>query len=293
VKKILVLFLAIALAGGAAFAQDVGLTIGAEIGVPDIGNPSGAYLGTDPTTGEMFAAPGGTGLRAFILWGGDGGVDGLELEMEVGFVGLNAYHDFRLFTGYSFGITDAGSLRLHIETENEFRMSGLGAGWLTGGLQFGARFTQQLGDGMYVFGQVALNDLFSWETSPRNRPGAFDGMGLGILAGFGADVGVGSFDIEVAFNGTFAVAEGDDSDFPLNLVIHPFFSFADLPLSLNVEFDIPLAENAMDTTGMSITPEIGIELVPGLNFYVNMPIGGVGATGDGTVGLGVILQVSF
>jgi len=267
VKKILVLFLAIALAGGAAFAQDVGLTIGAEVGVPDISSPEG------------------TGLRAFILWGGDGGVDGLELEMEVGFVGLNGHHDLRLFTGYSFGITDAGALRLHLETENDFGIPALGD-HLTGGLAVGVRFTQDLG-GMYLFGQAALTNFLAWDTVARD--GAFDSMGLGILAGFGADVGVGNFDIEVAFNASFA----ENDDFAQSLVIHPFFSFADLPLSLNVEFDIPLWENAMDNYGMSITPEIGIELVPGLNFSVNMPIGGVGATDDGTVGLGVVLQVSF
>ncbi|MDR0512675.1 MAG: hypothetical protein LBG93_06195, partial [Treponema sp.] len=215
-KKILVLFLAIALAGGAAFAQDVGLTIGAEVGTGDISEP------TDNTN-----------LRAFIIWGGDGGVDGLELEMELGFVGINPYHDFRVFGGYSFGITDAGSLRLHLETENQAWIAGPSPGNLTGGLAVGARFTQQLGDGMYLFGQAALTNFLSWQTWNTGH-GAFDGMGLGLVAGFGADLGVGNFDIEVAFNGTCAISENDERDFPLNLVIQPFFSFADLPLSLNV-----------------------------------------------------------
>ena len=282
-KKILVFLLAFSVVGGAAFAQNLGLTAGVEFNIDALNSDD--FDATDSP---------GTAIRPFLIWENDELVEGLELEAELGLPFWTNYAgdgnfwmdlDLRLFAGYHFGIGSDGTLRLHLESDNYFELASEYDNDAAGTLEFGVKYTHDLGNGLSLFGKVALPFLL-YSTGPL---GAFDWVGLDFTLGMSAEINPGVFGFELAFYNNI---EGYDH-FAHELSLLPSFEFSAIPLYIEVEFVIPLWENGMDWSGMSIIPEVSYEIIPGLEAWLNLPIHGIGSNFDATVGLGLGIQFSF
>ena len=128
------------------------------------------------------------------------------------------------------------------------------------------------------------------------------------------DEGVGAFD-EVRLDLTFKLfrRRGKDSGYPdrfgfktklqtkLNGADYFFYKLRFVPYFASgifygeVEINIPIFENGMNTTGMSIIPEIDIDIpaLDGLSLWLNLPINHIGAGNGNNTSVGLGMGVSF
>ena len=294
-KKFLVLFLALSLLGGAAFAEELGLTAGVEFHI-------GALNHEDVDAMDTAV------LRPYLFWENSDLVENLELYAEIGipfwmsswlYDDLWLGVDLTLRGTYNLELSPEGTLGLILESQSFFlapledyqfaQTPAFGWGWgltnTTSWLVPGVRYTHDLGD-MSVFGQLNIPmQLFYGEDS------TFDHVGIDIIAGFDMNMDFGLLGVEVEFNGI--LTDEGDSDFAQRLTITPFIELADLPLYAELSISMPLMSDGMDWYGMTITPEVRYYVMDNLRAFFNLPIQGIASDHDVTIGLGLGVQFSF
>ena len=86
----------------------------------------------------------------------------------------------------------------------------------------------------------------------------------------------------------------DKDDFVENIQITPFYSTNSI--YAEVEVNIPLFEDGMDTEGLTVTPRIDMKMpIDGFSLWLELPISQIGADKDlvGNPILGTFFGVSF
>jgi hypothetical protein len=302
-KKILVLFLALSVFGGAAFAQqDLGMTAGVEFNIGAL-NVDGLDATDSP----------GTFVRPFFIWENSDLVEGLELEVEIGIpfwtngfgssdmaiimgseIGLSDELwldlDLRLFAGFSLPVTPEGTLRFSAEFENWFEVVRDWDAFHHGIVTPAIRYTHDLGD-MSFFGQAAFPSLL-FAAGDDIDISPFDIVGFDFTVGMNMGLDAGLLGFELTLENIIR-DELFDMDFVQHLSLLPNFTFADLPLYVEAEIRIPLYEDGMDWEGLSIIPEVRYNVMDNLQVFFNLPISGIASEFDVILGLGVGVQFSF
>jgi len=274
-KKILVLFLALSVVGGAAFAQS--FTVGTELNFMPL---TGYDLGEDEYGMPWASDDLVTHFRPFFsVSAEDIGGHGIDVSAEVG-------------VNFEFG--DNMATELDFEFDFAYNLAVSDEGLLTFGLNFNSDhwlsprvgYTHDLG-GMAFFGELELPIDFD----------TYDNLGdhirMNLTAGMtmGMDPGILGFDATLEM----VLQEGGDSpdDTVQWLSLLPNFTFAALPLYVEMEVRIPLMEDGMDNSGISLIPEVRYGVTDALEVWLNMPMRHVTGDPDLTLGLGLGVQFSF
>jgi hypothetical protein len=274
-RKFLALFLALSLVGGVAFAQDLGMTAGAEFGITDLDEAGDtAYL------------------RPFFIYENDTLVDGLELYAEIGvpfwinpefWMGV----DLTLKGTYHLNLSalpPAGTLSIILESQTAMiAVDDTWAGALIDSASVlvpGIRYTHEL-DNLSLYGQIDVPFLLF---SGTDGVDPFDFVGLDFTLGFFTDFGFG---LELTIENW--ITWEDESSFFDYVYVTPFYEAG--PLYAEVSFAIPTFEDGFKTDGLSITPEVQYLIMDNLQAFLNFTISGIGSD-DGT-GFGMGLGVMF
>ena len=302
-KKFLVLFLALSLVGGAAFAQDLGLSAGLEFHVGTLNH-------------ENIDAMDTALLRPVLTWENDDLVENLELYAEIGvpFWMSSAWADsfwlgvdLTLKGTYNLALTPEGTLSFVLKSQSMFlafddEISGAvkspAFGWSYGmgvygiidtqsWLKPGIRYTHVL-NGMSFFGQVNVPFLLFSGTDDEDP---FNHVGLDFVLGWDMNMDFGLIGAELELNNWIRYGGESPDDFFNWLTITPFVEAG--PLYAEVAFGMPLVENGIDYIGMTITPEVRYQIIDNLRAFVNLPISGIGSEGDVLFGLGMGVMFSF
>jgi len=308
-KKFLLLFLALSLIGGAAFAQDLGLSAGLEFHVGVLNHESVDAMDTAL-------------LRPVLVWENDDLVDNLELYAEVGVpFWMNSWIatlmsedntpwlgvDLTLKGTYNLALTPEGTLSFILKSQSLFlafddEISGAvkspAFGWsYTGGmygiidtqswLKPGIRYTHAL-NGMSFFGQVNVPFLLFSGTDDEDP---FDHVGLDFILGWNMNMDFGLIGAELELNNWIRQGGKSPDDFLNWLTITPFVEAG--PLYAEIAFGVPLVENGIDAYGMTITPEVRYQIMDNLRAFVNLPIYGIASENDVMFGLGLGVMFSF
>jgi len=307
-KKFLVVFLALSLLGGAAFAEDLGLTAGLEFGI--------GVLNDD----DVDAIDTGW-VRPMLIWENDDLVENLELYAEIGVpfwhsnvqdeFGINL--DFVLRGTYNLELSPEGTLGLILESSmfilptdyqatpypnsivaprgSLFRHLPSAGDTLDWALGFGARYTHAL-EGMSFFGQIAFPfNLVGVGDADTASP--FDYVGFDFTAGFDMEMDFGLFGAELELLSDIRVMGGDgDVNMAKFLTLTPFVEAG--PVYAEVAFGIPIDSDIRDEDGFSIVPEIRYQIQDNLQVYFNLPVWGIGSdAGDIFLGLGLGVLFRF
>jgi len=284
-KKILVLFLALSLAGGAAFAQDnLGLTAGLEFNID--------YLNHDDLDAMDTA-----NIRLFLNYSNSDLVENLDLFAELG-LNMYPFHatpaddfglgmDIELDAAYHLLLTDEGTLTFGLNfwfgiplAGNHWSGYDLSDADVTIEMEPRIRYTHDLG-GLTAFGQLAFPIYLG------TAGDAFDWVGMNILLGMRMEMDPGLFGLDIEIVNTLTNA-ADESTFFEWLYITPSFAFSAIPLYVELEIGLPVDD--MDI-GMTLTPHVSYEIIPGLNAWLELPMWNV--TGDADLTMGLTLGVSF
>jgi len=278
-KKLLVLLLALSLVGGAAFAQNLGLTAGLEFNIGQLNHDHVDAMDTAE-------------LRPFLVWENSDLVENLDLYAEIGL-------PFWMSNEWA----DDFWMAMDIELDAAYHLSVSPQGVLTFGLNFFAYFDLQPGNAdadLWLYPRVKythdLNgiSLFGKLEFPLylgTAVDAFDFVGLDIRLGMNMGLGGGLFEFKVDINNTLSDHANETSFFDY-LTITP--SFATGPWYAEVAFGIPTVENGMDIYGLFIIPEVRYNITDSLLVWLNLPIFNIGAAYDDVgIGLGLGVQFSF
>ena len=266
-KRILILVLAMSMLVSAAFAVE-GLSAGAGMIIPDFDaedlDPiiviTVGYEADFTDQVSLFSE-----LNFYIETAED--VDpSMSLELEVRY-GLNPNLDF--FLGYQ------GWIPFDSDIDAQ--------GWLVPGARynmdnmfFRLDFPMLLhaGDAFDAFDIINMDFTYN----------LFRLRGHGEVEGFGLEVGLHCLLVHPA----------DDFDFMQSASITPYFENA--LLYAEVEIVLPLVEDGFDFIGLSIIPEIEVNIpaVKGLSGWLNLPIHGIGRDGvDPVIGMGLGVRFAF
>ncbi|MCL2441645.1 MAG: hypothetical protein FWD14_07875 [Treponema sp.] len=295
-KKITVLLLAAFLTIGTVSAVE-GLYAGAELSIADF------------TADEVID---GMIIRPYV--GYETSLDmGLDLRAELGLpitmwkwdddsetaLGLDAL----LGGTFNLELSDASKLAFSLDTlilfpfDEEKPMTttkdlgfGLFAGWMAATdfqmyMSVGARFTQTLDFGDLYFG---VDMPFILVDAAEYGDDAFDTAMLNFT------VGVDNIADSIGAGLTLYNWIGDDTfidDFVISMDI--FGTFTSGPLFASLTVGIPLIEDGIDFFGISITPRVEYALDMGLKFYVELPIFGIAADYDDSIGVGLLFGAKF
>ena len=279
-KKILILFLALSVVGGAAFAQS--FTVGAELNF----DPLTGY--NDDGTDDL-----GTHIRPFFsVSAEDVGGHGIDVSAEVG---VNFFMmDGDMATDLDFEFDFAYNLPLSPEGTLTFGLNFTSATYLTdtpSALSPRVVYTHDLG-GMTFFGGLELGIAFTTADGwPGNELG--DNLWMDLSAGMtmAMDPGTLGFDVTLEMSLQEGSESADDTVQWLSLL--PNFTFADLPLYVELEVRIPLMSDGMDDEGISLIPEVRYGVSDALEVWLNMPMRHVTGDPDLRLGLGLGVQFSF
>jgi hypothetical protein len=267
-KRFLVFFLVLVLGAGFAAAQDIGLTVGLEFGLEDVGGDMAPYL-----------MPMLIYENAFI----DDALDVYaELDYTLGFG--KAYNEdgdevlpqslyIDLSVGYNLSLGDASTLSFILENEFdtiEISPSDFITGIFTPAIKFNQGF--DFGD---IYAQVGLPVIYY-----PNVKDADAGLGLDFTLGWGSSFGLG---IEVILSMMFAPE--DDAGYS---GLEATFSYeADsLYCELNAVFS-----SDIKAEGITITPEFDYSF-GSLTAYLFIEFAGIGSDG-GEVSITPALGVKY
>jgi len=286
-KKFLVLFLAFSLVGGAAFAQDLGLTAGLEFNIGQLNH-------------EHMDAMDTAELRPFLRWENSELVENLELSAEIGL----PFWMSRAYGGYGYYYVDDDFwMGMDIELDVAYNLSIMPEGFFTFGLNFLTYLDLQPGDadavlwlsprvrythdlnGISVFGQLEFPLYLG------TGGDALELIGLDILLGMNMGLAGGIFGFDVEIN-NWLKDYAEETSFFEYLTLTPSFEIG--PWYAEIAFGIPTMENGMDYYGMTITPEVRYNIMDNLQVWLNLPVFNIGAAHDDVgIGLGVGIQFSF
>ena len=295
-KKFLVVFLALSLVGGAAFAQDFNLTAGLEAGLLSLD-----FDNLDDAMDTFY-------LRPSISFEIDSLLGGLELFAEAAVpLGFNDYGD-NFWAGldltfnatYNLGITADGTLSFILESQTFVPVTDYAA-WvgispMFWGFDFepesylttGIRYTHEL-PVMSIFGQVDVPFLLF---SGYEGIDPFDWVGLDFTLGLNMDMGFGiEVFIENSLRGSM-FGSGETSFFDW-LTITPYFENG--PLYAEVAVVIPTMDDGMDFFGVSFIPEVRFQIIDALQAYLFVSINHVFSNWFDTqlYGIGTGVRFSF
>ena len=297
-KKILVLFLALSIVGGATFAQNA--TVGTELKFDP--------LNCDNQDVVVY-------FRPFFNFGATDIGPGIDVFAEVGVNfsfadNMGTALDFEIDIAYNLPVTPEGTLTFGLNFSHSYgngngdwddwdwdfddfsafapAFDDLGLGDMFGGHRLAARvvYTHDLG-GMSFFGGLELG----FEFLTYDNLG--DDIDMEISAGMtmGMDPGVLGFNVGLEM----VLQEGGESpgDTVQWLSLLPNFTFAALPLYVELEVRIPLMSDGMDDVGISLIPEVRYGITDTLEAWLNMPMRHVTGNPDLLLGLGLGIQFSF
>ena len=300
-KKVLFLCLALSLVGGAAMAQDLGLTAGLEFHI-------GALNDSDIDAMD-------TGIiRPVLIWQNSDLVDNLDLFARVGvpfwmssplgdspWLGV----DLTLRGTYSLDISPSGTLGFSLTSQNVFLAfddeintavrtpAFMWANWLgtdgvpdtMGRLVPGVRYTHAL-EGMSFYGQATVPFLlYSGGEDP------FDLVGLDFVLGWNMDMDFGYIGAELELTNRLRLGGSAADDFFHWLTVTPFISFG--PLYAEVVVMMPLTEENRVYSGTAIIPEVRYEIIENFRVFVNLPVYRIGSDHDVRLSFGMGVNFSF
>ena len=321
-KKFLVLFLALSVLGGAAFAQDLGLTAGVEFGMMELN-------GDGDTIDSGY-------VRPSIAYENNELVDNLDLFLEIGvpfwikpefWLGI----DLNLDLGYNLAIGDAGKLRIGVQA----------LAWIPGVEDFG--FSPELephkgpagpvvpslgglGDLLDILaglGGLGLDDDdFDIDVPAAGGGGAMSGpdfqmwvipgvrytQDLGSMAVFGevnlplwliTPDGMDALEViglnlilgasmDNGFGGEIEITNfisnaADEAKFFQYVTLTPYYEAG--PLYAELEVGIPTFEDGMKSAGLFLQPEVRYMVMDNLQVYAGLPISGIASDNDMILGL--------
>lgn len=268
-KRLLVLFLALALIAGFAFAEDedegIGLTVGLEFGVENI---------TDKGSDDRVPY-----LMPMIIYDNSFGAFDIYAELDYIF-GFTKTGDkfpqdlyFDLVLTYNLGLGDASTLSFIVENENDtFQLSPWvdASSNISGIVKPGIKFTQGITDfgDLYVQADVPIG----YTEDPLE-------VGIDAILGWDSTFGLG---IKVVEHNTIK----PDADYAgLDVIV----SYESGPVYCEVEVDIPKDAGA---DGVVIIPEFDLSF-NAFTFYVNCSFEGVGSGGDVIISPALGIKYSF
>ncbi|MCL2601649.1 MAG: hypothetical protein FWD91_02420 [Treponema sp.] len=308
-RKILIMALAAFIAGGAAFAQDLGIGAGLDLGVGNLAPKDGAKI-----TDDAFGRP------RFSYENSDL-VEGLELYAELGvplaykaeefLLGL----DLTLYGKFNLELTPGGTFFVALEssTDFDFTKEGLSAvfpgnrgglfrhvnyggrrvadgGIIGTGLGFGLGYTHDL-DTLVIF--VKTNTAFFLGGNGENALKAFDDLYVDFSTGIELPLDALTFGFSAGLKmNMLAGGEMNSDNLLKEVTATPSVKLASIPLYMEVAVGIPLVKDGLKSEGMSITPEFQYDIMDNFNVYLNVPIQGVAAEGD-KMQFGVGLGTTF
>ena len=292
-KRILILALAALVSfGGIATAQDLGLTLGAEFGINNLSefdegmslNFFFEYENNALVDNLDFMA----GVAVPIAPLGTDDDVGVEFELYA-----DALYRMDLDGGMVFGF----GLELDIFSSN---LTGDADLVINFGFTPKARFEMEMAGLGDFYAQLEL-PIFGINTDDTEL-----GMGLNLWAGLFMDMGFG---IEAGLAGPsfgetggfipsagMDFGLGDGNEFSMGwFALKPSYTYEFLYAELGVY--IGLFEKAMDITGIIMIPRVEVDFttiaVPGLTAWLELPISGLGADGDNSIGLTIGASYSF
>ena len=272
-KKLLVFFCVFALAGGFAAAQDLGLSVGLELGVENV---------TKANDGDMVPYVSPMVIYENSLFNG---ILDIYTELDYTFQ-LTDIDDkeitqdlyFNIGLGFNLSLGKASTLTFLVENENELAVFP-DAGYeqftdrLTGLVKPGIRFTQDLADIGGIFAQVDVPvAYFPWNDDPA--------VGLEASLGWDSVSGLGFM-----AKGLMALLPKDDLDF---LGVEIVISFENNAFYAELEMDIP---KEINLDGLTFIPEIEYTFGK-LTLYAYCEIDGIGIK-DSDIGISPALGVKF
>ena len=289
-KKILVIALALLVSiGGISFAEDIGLTVGVELGILDFSDIDNHGVDIIPFI-EFYtdSLADGLELTAGLEIPITVGIAGEDPIIEVGFYADVLYSlplssdmslGFGLFAGlYSDGLSDDGSIAFDVPLIPRFRLDnaldGLGDFYVELALPFGGINSEnvELTLGLNLMAGLFMDNGFGIEAG-------IAGMEFGPLAELpGIDFGI-----------------DDGNDFSLDFItVRPSFSYEFIFASLDVI--IPVGDGMIEAHGVPLIPGVEIDFsglgVEGLNVWAALPIYGIGSSA-GEIKVGLTLGASF
>jgi hypothetical protein len=91
------------------------------------------------------------------------------------------------------------------------------------------------------------------------------------------------------------IGDGDERFFADDFVqnLHIFGSYRTDNFFAKLTIGIPLFEDGIDRLGISITPEVAYTFDMGLKFYAALPIFGISAYYDDSIGVGLTIGTKF
>jgi len=281
-KRLLLLFLALSLLGGLAFAQDLGLTVGLEFGIDDFKETADtAYL------------------RPLLIYENDTLVDNLELYAEIGvpfwfnpelWVGV----DLNLIGSYNLGLAPASTLTFELESQNffpaaddaqspKFWWAGEGKDQFISVLVPRIIYTHDLND-FSLYGLAELQMLISKADFWGNSFDPLDYIVLDTKVGFEAEAGY-ALELQVSH----ALKDFDGSTVSFSWMgIQP--SYTSGPLHLEVYFGFPPRD--IKEKGINIHPRAEYNIMDNLLAYFTLFINSVGAEND-DVSYGILLGAKY
>jgi len=163
---------------------------------------------------------------------------------------------------------------------------------LTDGLSMfmglGAKFTQTLGFGDLYFGlDVPFLLAATGDLAELFEIGAFDFAALNITLGVDTEMGIGG---GLGIHGW--IGDSDMNDDFLQM-ISVFVNYSTDALFAQLTVEIPAIEDGIDMMGLTIIPEVAYSLDMGLKLYAALPIFGVGADYDDSIGIGLTIGAKF
>jgi len=279
-KKFTILFLAICLAGGTVMAQD-GL---------------GLYAGADFTIFDFEDAGDNMFIRPYV--GIDKALGALDVYAEAGFdiplsdgpgmgLDVNAGVNYNLAFGGSSKLTVGGGLWILFpfdENKPAIVNSPFGiyiTSNLSLSLELAAKFTQTMGFGDLYFELQVPFLLVEKNYDP------FDLAELNLTAGVDTTMGLGA---GLTLH-TWIGSKDFNPDFLQGFDI--FANYTTGPIFAGVTVGVPLVEDGIKRSGISITPEVEYSLDFGLSVSAALYIDGIASDGDTSIGLTIGAKYKF
>jgi hypothetical protein len=308
-KKLALILLAFALAGGTVAAQPEGLYLGGEIGISD--------FNADPIMDAIV-------LRPYVGFAIEN-ESGIEFDGQLGIPFWPADYEFwlgaDLYVLFGYNI-DLGSGTLNFGIENWTYLPLVGDGKYipvttngnpfdgdfassyktTSYLQVGAKYTHNLDFGDIYFGVYMPFVLtgYGWSEVTRSYTIGFVTYTYTTyeyvkydpfdLANLNFSIGVDGEGWGVGVDITNYIKP--ETEFFQELGLFGSFDATEA-LSLGIYVWIPLFEDGIDYAGIGITPDFSFAINENFELYGKFPIGGVGSKGDISIGLVIGGKYSF